>query len=63
MGAFFVVRENHLTPAAPEREWKGKKLDFLWFFLVSRQERTYKCLFAILPFGDATFHSCSLVYA
>jgi|GEM_PF-3726298 len=25
MGAFFVVRENDLTPAAPEREWKEEK--------------------------------------
>lgn len=25
MGAFFVVRENYLTPGPPEREWNGEK--------------------------------------
>jgi len=38
-------------------------LDFLWFFLVSRQERTCKPLFAILFCCDATLHPCSLAYA
>jgi len=35
-------------------------LDFLWFFLVSRQERTCKPLFAMLYFCDATHHHYSL---
>jgi hypothetical protein len=35
-------------------------LDFLWFFLVSRQERTCKWLFAMHYRCDATFHPCSL---
>ena len=35
-------------------------LDFLWFFLVSRQERTCKPLFAMLFCCDATFQCCSL---
>ena len=35
-------------------------LDFLWFFLVSRQERTCKTLFAMFPCCNATFQSCSL---
>jgi len=37
-------------------------LDFLWFFLVSRQERTWKPLFAISFCCDATLHSWSLEY-
>ena len=37
-------------------------LDFLWFFLVSRQDRTYKSLFAMLLGCDATLHSYSLEY-
>jgi len=37
-------------------------LDLLWFFLVSRQERTCESLFA-KPFRcDATFQCCSLEY-
>jgi len=35
-------------------------LDFLWFFLVSRQERTFKWLFVMLFFSDATLSPCSL---
>ncbi len=35
-------------------------LDFLWFFLVSRQERTCEWLFAILLYCDATIQFCSL---
>jgi len=38
-------------------------LDFLWFFLVSRQERTWKSLFAMFFLCDAKPHPCSLVYA
>jgi len=35
-------------------------LDFLWFFLVSRQERTCKRLFAVHYFYNAMLHPCSL---
>jgi len=35
-------------------------LDFLWFFLVSRQERTCKRLFAMLSRCDAMLQCCSL---
>ncbi len=35
-------------------------LDFLWFFLVSRQERTSNPLFAMHFCCDATFQWCSL---
>jgi len=35
-------------------------LDFLWFFLVSKQERTDMSLFAMLFCCDATHHPCSL---
>mgnify|MGYP007070725458 CR=1 FL=1 len=38
-------------------------LDFLWFFLVSRQERTCKFLFAMFFCCDATIKCCSLAYA
>jgi len=37
-------------------------LDFLWFFLVSRQERTCKLLFAMFFLCDAKPHPCSLAY-
>ena len=37
-------------------------LDFLWFFLVSRQERTCEWLFVMLSRCDATLPLCSLAY-
>jgi len=37
-------------------------LDFLWIFLVTRQERTCEWLFAMLFLCDATFQCCSLEY-
>jgi len=54
-----IVSRSSSAPGAPIG-FGFLALDFLWFFLVSRQERTYKWLFAVLYGCDATIQPCSL---